>query len=123
MTAENKRYNLPEWTTEEHQRDLAWIDEHLELFWNAAAAAFEQKGRGVVTVDLVAWPREGIPPDHVTFVYLAQAKIEEFHDEDVIRFVQEYKPEREFVIMLLKLHDRSAYKIPVQFVESDGQVP
>ena len=126
MTPESrgdKKYTPPEWATPEQQRDLTWIEQNLELFWTAATSAFEESGRGAVVVDTDEWPREGSAPDHVMFTYFVQATIEQMEDEEVQRFVETYDPAHQFVIVLLKTAGRTAYKVPVQITEGEGDPP
>lgn len=110
MTAENKR--IPEWAREERGHDLAWIQENLDIFYLAAGVAYEDAGRGAIVVDTTVQPVEGLGHP---FGYFAQEQIEEYDDEGTKRIVQEYDPDQEFVLVLLKAENRtSTYRIRSQ---------
>jgi hypothetical protein len=75
----------------------------------AASTAFKAGGRGAVVVDTTSVPVEGMGHP---FGYYLQATIEEAGDDDVQRMVQEYQPNTEFVIVLLKPEERtSSYRV------------
>ena len=109
MTAENEPDELPEWAREERQSDIAWIRENMLLFCEAAQSAFRGGGRGAIVVDTTSLPVEGMGHP---FGYYLQQTIEGIDDEDVKRMVEEYEPEREFVLVLLKPEERtSSYRV------------
>jgi hypothetical protein len=115
MTAEQQ--NMPEWARRERQRDLAWLDENIELFYFAAAAAHEGAGRGAIVVDVTSRPVPGLGHP---FGYVIQEEIELAGDEEAKRLVGEYEPATDFVVMLLKHHNRiSTYRLRPQ-PRSDG---
>jgi hypothetical protein len=103
-----ERGGIPEWARKERRRDLEWIRENLYVFKPTAEKAYKELGRGVIVVDTTSRPTgEGNP-----FAYFPKEIIEEGEDEDTKRMVNEYNPESEFVIMLLKSEERtSTYRV------------
>jgi hypothetical protein len=103
-----ERRNIPDWAHKARRRDLQWIRENLHIFKPVAQNAYRDLGRGVIVVDTTSRPSgEGNP-----FAYSPKEIIEEGDDEDTKRMVNEYNPEREFVIMLLKSEERtSTYRV------------
>jgi len=87
---------------------MEWIGENLHIFWPVATAVFAKQGRGAIVVDTTSRPTgEGHP-----FGYLPQAEIEQRDDEDIKRMVQEYDPQQEFVVVMLKPNDHiSTYRV------------
>jgi hypothetical protein len=116
MTAERGGPDIPEWAREERQNDLAWIAENLPSFWPAAQTQFAAQGRGVVVIDTTQQPD---PTAGHPMYYLPQEIAEQTGDEDVARMLNEYAPEREFVVLLLKPEERtSTYRVQaIQRVE------
>jgi hypothetical protein len=103
-----ERGGIPEWPRKERRRDLEWIRENLYIFKPTAEKAYKELGRGVIVVDTTSRPTgEGNP-----FAYFSQEIIEEGENEDTKRMVNEYDPEHEFIIMLLKSEERtSTYRV------------
>ena len=106
MPAENAK--IPDWAQQERQTDFDWIQPNLGLFLFIATTAFDEHGRGAVTVDTtVQLPKIGHPMGYVT-----QEALAELEDEDINRLVRQYQPEREIVIVLWKEGDRtSTYRV------------
>ncbi len=103
------RPEIPDWAQKERQGDMAWIRKNFHNFWPAATAAFKDMGRGAIIVDTTSQPAPGAGHP---FAYFPQEQIEEHDDENTKRLVREYKPQNEFVVMLLKEDDRtSTYRI------------
>ena len=90
---------------------MEWIGENLYIFWPVATAVFAEQGRGAIVVDTMSRPTgEGHP-----FGYVPQAEIEQRDDEDIKRMVREYDPDNEFVLVMIKPHDRmSTYRVQTQ---------
>jgi hypothetical protein len=110
MSAE--RRNLPDWARRERMGDMLWIQDNLELFFAATALFYEDAGRGALVVDTTQQPVEGLGHP---FGYFNQDSIEEVFDDDTRRMVQEYQPDREMVIVLLKSDARtSTYRVRSQ---------
>jgi len=107
MHEQDRRY-LPAWAERERWGDLAWIGENLHVFWPAAQRAHEELGRGAIVVDTTSRPTgEGNP-----FAYLTQDAAERTDDVDLQRMVEEYEPQQELVISLLKAYNRvSTYRV------------
>ena len=113
MTPE--RCYIPDWAKRERNRDLEWIGDNLHIFWPAAQSALKEQGPGAVVVDITSRPTgEGHP-----FGYFPKEVLDELGDEDTRRMVQEYNPENEFVVLLLKSNDRtSTYRVsPLQKID------
>jgi hypothetical protein len=107
MTAENKR--IPDWARQERQGDLDWIRENADVFHLAAKIAFQDAGRGAIVVDTTVQP---IPGGGHPFGYFDQEFVKEELDEDTKRMVQEYDPDQELILVLLKEENRtSSYRI------------
>lgn len=81
----------------ERQQDLAWIEENRDVFWLTATVAFQEIGHGAIVVDLTSDPTD----QDQRFAYLAGGELE-LSDEMLRRSLDEYDPDREFVIALFK---------------------
>ena len=88
----------------ERQRDMKWIDQNRDVFWLSATTAFEEIGRGALLVDLTHEPLEHGHP----FSYHAEGELE-IKNEDLKRYLDDYDPGREFIVMLLKPDSRAIY--------------
>ncbi len=88
----------------ERRHDLAWIAENRDVFWLSAPTAFEEIGRGALLVDLINEPLERGHP----FSYHAEGELE-VEDEDLKRYLNDYDPGREFIVVLLKPDSRAIY--------------
>ena len=106
MTPETNK--IPEWARQERGRDFEWIGKNLIDFWPLARDAFKDIGRGVIIVDTTSQSTgKGHP-----YGYFSKEDIAGFDDEDTNRMLQNYDPDREFVILLIKSGDRtSTYRI------------
>ena len=93
----HERPSLEDQTMAERQRDLEWIEENRCLFWLVAITAFEEIGYGALMVDLISEP----PGQGHPFSYYEEGEIE-LQDQDLQRYLQEYDPSREFIVVLLK---------------------
>ena len=87
--------------SQEHRRDLDWIEENSAVFWSTATVACEQIGPGAIVVDLSKPSKSG----GYQFRYITQGEIE-LRDEDLDSLLREYNPHREFVVVLLKSNDK-----------------
>lgn len=106
MSVEQQK--IPEWAAQEREKDLGWIQQNLEIFWQTASKGAVIVGRGAIVVDVASKPMS----ESNFFTYITQADIERFEDEESLRLIQQYVPETEFVIMLLKPKERtSSYQI------------
>ena len=107
----HERNSIPDWARQERQNDLDWVRENLDVFWSAAATAFENAGRGAVVVDTTIQPTPGAGHP---FAYFSQERVEARGDEDTLRIVAEYNPAAELVLVLLKSGERSStYRVCV----------
>jgi hypothetical protein len=105
-----RKEDLPDWAAKERAGDMAWLAENLHVLWPAAQTAYEQMGRGAVTID-TTWHPEGMGNP---MWYLPQEQLAPLNDPDVLRMVAEYDPRWEFVASLLKQLDRtSTYRVGV----------
>jgi hypothetical protein len=102
----------PDWANRERREDLAWIRENADIFHLAAQIAYPEAGRGVIVVDTTIQP---LPDGGHAFGYFDQAFVDEALDEDTQRMVQEYDPEEEVILVLLKEQERtSTYRFRTQ---------
>jgi hypothetical protein len=104
-----ERRDIPAWARQERERDFGWIQENLQVFEWASKTSYESSGRGALVVDTTIQP---IPGRGHPFVYFSQEQFEDNDDEDTKRIVQEYDPEKEFVVVLIKADNRtSTYRV------------
>ena len=107
MSERNNRRH-PEWAVLERKSDLAWVGENLPILWQAAEQFYVKMGRGLVVVDLTTIILGGHP---IFFVPQADT---DARDRDAIRMLNEYDPDWELVITLLKEKDRSStYRVGI----------
>ena len=95
----------------EGKRDLAWIEENLPLFWQTAVQGARLMGRGAIMVDV-----EGRPMGSKNlFTYFSLEELARFEDAEMQRLVRQYRPDDEFVLILLKPEARTrSYQIQPQ---------
>jgi hypothetical protein len=106
-TPENRIW--PGWSRTERGRDVAWIQENIALFHQAAVAAFEEIGRGAIVVDVTTPP---VPGASQPCGYFGQQEMDAAFDEDTKRMVGQYDPAQEVVLVLLKPAGRtSTYRV------------
>ena len=98
-----ERRPIPSWAERERSGDLQWIVENMHVLWPAAQRAYASAGRGALVVDLTTLMGTGHP-----FLYSPKADIAEHADADDLRMVNQYNPQRELVIILLKANERSS---------------
>lgn len=97
----------PSWAERERSGDLRWVVQNTHILWPAAQSAYATEGRGALVVDLTARLGTGHP-----FYYSPKADIAEHADADALRMVNQYNPQRELVIILLKSEQRtSTYRL------------
>ena len=66
-------------------------------------------GRGAIVVDTTGQPIHGAG---TSFVYSPKEQVEAYDEEDITRMIDEYDPDREFVVAFLKPEDRtSTYRV------------
>jgi hypothetical protein len=111
---------IPDWAILEREQDRAWIRENVPLFFEKAVQGVRLIGRGAIVVDVTARPMgEGN-----LFSYFSQAEMVRFRNEQIDQFVQEYHPDEEFVIALLKSERRvSSYRIRPLLNNKDNNQP
>lgn len=100
---EKERRPIPGWAERERSSDLQWVVENMHILWPAAQNAYASEGRSALVVDLTTLLGTGHP-----FLYSPKADIAEHTDTDALRMVNQYNPQRELVIILLKSDDRSS---------------
>ena len=88
-------------SSQEHRKDLDWIEENRTLFWLIATVACEQTGPGAIIVDLSKPSNDG----GYLFRYMTQGEIE-LWDNHLDRLLREYNHHREYVVVLLKTNDQ-----------------
>ena len=107
MPRGSERGPIPGWAERERSSDLLWIMANLHVLWPAAQNAYASAGRGALVVDLTTLLGTGHP-----FLYSPKADIAEHADADALRMVNQYNPQRELVIVLLKSEERaSTYRV------------
>jgi hypothetical protein len=108
MSPESPR--IPDWAQRERLDDMAWIAKNLHGFMPVALEGYAQSGRGALVVDTTQRPIRG--RGH-PYAYLPQHVVALLEDDDLQRMVEQYDPQREFVIMVLKKDRNSDYRIQV----------
>jgi len=94
---------IPGWAERERSGDLQWIVANRHVLWPAVQRAYASVGRGALVVDITALLGTGHP-----FYYSPKADIAEHADADALRMVNQYNPQRELVIILLKADERTS---------------
>lgn len=95
---------------------MAWIHDNLGIFWPRAEELFRSHGRGAFVADTTWQSLDGGMP----LGYFPQAVFEQDASSDVRRMVAEYRPTEEFVMHLLKTHNReSTYRVRVRRREAE----
>jgi hypothetical protein len=103
------RASVPKWAAGDRVADIGWIGENLHIFWPLAQEQYRLNGRGTLCVLTTVQ----IGPGHPIF-YQTQTEVEQVGDEDCLRLIQAYEPERELVITLFKTENKmSSYRIGV----------
>lgn len=78
--------------------DLDWIEQNFDVFQAAVRKVYDHVGRGAVVIDVTMPPVDDGHP----FSYWPQSDLQEKQDDEVNRLVQEYLPQEELVVILLK---------------------
>lgn len=108
--AGNTKEQLTDWTSKEQEKDLAWVEENLHVLGPLAQSEHNDWGRGLVFVNT---DKISVEPER-SFGFLTQAELEEFESEDVLQLVEEYDPQTEMVVSLVKYEGQgSAYRVPL----------
>jgi hypothetical protein len=103
------RQKIPDWAQMERDSDIAWIVENMHVFEPAAQEQFTSQGPGAIVVDTTIQPD---PNAGHPMYYVAKEMVEQAGDDDVKRMVGAYDPAREFVLVMLKPHNRvSTYQV------------
>jgi hypothetical protein len=99
---------IPEWARNERLHDQMWVQSNMGSFFTVASLSFIESGRGAIIVDATTqFANMGHP-----FTYFTQEMIDQDLDEDTQRMVEEYDPEKELVIVLLKPEEKvSTYRV------------
>ena len=105
---ERKNRRHPDWAERERKGDLAWAGENLPILWRAAVESYVKMGKGLVVVDLTTLIMGGHP------IFFAPQGDMDGIDKDAIRMLNEYDPDWELVITLLKEDGRSStYRVGI----------
>ena len=106
MTAEHNP--IPEWAQAEREHELTWIRQNLDVFWFSASTAARQLGRGAIFVDALAKPLG----QQNLFTFFTLEEVTAYENEDINRLIENYDPEKELVIVLLKKEGHmSSYRV------------
>ena len=100
MTPE--RLNSPDQVSCEREQDFNWIEENRAILWLAATVAFEEIGYGFIVVNLTEQTEDQGNP----FGYYSEGELEP-QNEELRRLLQEYDPDRQFIVVLCKAGGRS----------------
>ncbi len=104
----SERGNWPDWFVRERAADMAWIRDNGESLRTVADAQYQQHGRGALTVDVSMPPK----PEGYHFYYFTAEYLEHFDELPAKALVEQYDPEQEFVVLLVKADNRtSAYRM------------
>ena len=94
--------------------ELAWIDQNTPLFSTKASGYFGLVGRGAIIVDAATKPLSEGP----LFTYFSKEQMEHIADVDINEMVDEYDPDKEFVVLLLLPENQTrAYRIDIPVKE------
>jgi len=111
---ENQSFHL------ERAREIAWLQEHLDAFWELACEGFQESGRGVLVVDTrQVVEQEGTKSHPLMFVPQANLNDSPWTQEkEITRMVGEYEPSWELIAVLLKKDSGRVYRLGV-YLEED----
>src|SRR4051794_13337500 len=110
MPEGERKPHIPPLDEHERLRDMAWLNENLEVFWPFVQTAYEEVGRGAVVADLTVHLESGGHP----LAYCSQEVIVAIGDLDASRMVEQYEPDWQFITMLFKADGCiSTYRIGV----------
>ncbi len=116
---ERKSYISP-LDEQERLRDMAWLNENLQVFWPLVQTAYQEMGRGAIVADLTVYLEGGGYP----IAYCSQEVIVAIGDIDASRMVEQYVPDSQFITMLFKAEGRiSTYCIGVHEQSSSLSSP
>jgi hypothetical protein len=108
VTPEHHDGEIPDWAQRERQLDMAWIRQNVLFLLPLAVAAFAAFGRGALAADVAAPATE----EGLLLGYLTQDTIETAGNMAMKRIVRTYDPEREFVMVFLKVGNHaSTYRV------------
>jgi hypothetical protein len=98
----------------QRELELAWIDQNIPLFSAKALGYFGLIGRGAIIVDAATNPLSEGP----LFTYFSKEQTEHIADVDLNEMVDDYDPEKEFVVLLLLPKNQTrAYRIGIPVKE------
>lgn len=107
MPRKSERSPIPRWAEQDRKGDLLWIAENMHVFWPMVQAAFATAGIGALFVELTIRYGTGHP-----VLYLPKEQVESYDYPDARRMVDQYNPDKEFVLVLLKEKQRvSTYRV------------
>ena len=106
--SERRKRRHPDWAEQERSGDFAWMGENLPILWQAAEQLYVKMGRGLVVVDLTTVILGGHP------IFFVPKSDIDGSDRDAFRMVNEYDPDWELVVTLLKEDGRfSTYRVGI----------
>ena len=98
----------------QRQLELDWIGQNAPLFSAKASGYFDLVGRGAIIVDAATKPLSEGP----LFTYFIKEQMEHIDDVDINAMVDDYDPEKEFVVLLLLPQNQTrAYRIDIPVKE------
>ena len=102
--------NIDQYAEAQRELEMAWAGQNAVLFSAKATGYFGLVGRGAIIVDAAAKPLSDGP----LFTYFSKEQMEHFVDVDVNDMVDEYNPDKEFVVLfLLPQNQTRAYRINI----------
>jgi hypothetical protein len=106
--------NIDQCPEVQRQLELDWIDQNVVLFSAKASGYFGLVGRGAIIVDTATKPLSDGP----LFTYFSKEQMEHLADGDINAMVDDYDPEKEFVVLLLLPQNQTrAYRIDIPVKE------
>lgn len=85
----------------------------MHTIWPAVQRCYASQGRGALVVDLTIHLGASNP-----FLYFSKEEIEQHADPDDLRLVNQYNPQSEFVIILLKESTNVTYCVQNHLAQS-----
>ncbi len=111
MASEQEGLDRTDYSPEEIANDLAWIERHSSDFWPAAKEQFKANGKGVIVVKKPDSQDETNVDS--SMYYLPEKTVKQAGDERLQRMLNQYDPDKEFVIALMKPDGLTKFRMQI----------